>query len=83
MLFAETGAKVVVNDLGGEMDGTGTPTVGPALQEASAEQFANPRRKAPRLDAAIPSQFRILWKASVKERISAAQKYPALEGALG
>jgi NAD(P)-dependent dehydrogenase (short-subunit alcohol dehydrogenase family) len=31
LLFAETGAKVVVNDLGGEMDGGGTPTVGPAL----------------------------------------------------
>ena len=31
LLFAETGAKVVVNDLGGEMDGSGTPTVGPAL----------------------------------------------------
>jgi len=31
LLFAETGAKIVVNDLGGEMDGGGTPTVGPAL----------------------------------------------------
>src|SRR5204862_7455335 len=31
LMLAEQGAKVVVNDLGGEMDGTGTPTTGPAL----------------------------------------------------
>ncbi len=31
LLFAETGAKIVVNDLGGDMDGTGTPSTGPAL----------------------------------------------------
>jgi NAD(P)-dependent dehydrogenase (short-subunit alcohol dehydrogenase family) len=30
-MLAEQGAKVVVNDLGGDMDGTGTPTTGPAL----------------------------------------------------
>src|SRR5437763_17049538 len=30
-MLAEHGAKVVVNDLGGEMDGSGTPTTGPAL----------------------------------------------------
>lgn len=29
--FARQGAKVVVNDLGGDVDGSGTPTVGPAL----------------------------------------------------
>jgi NAD(P)-dependent dehydrogenase (short-subunit alcohol dehydrogenase family) len=29
--YARQGAKIVVNDLGGEMDGSGTPTVGPAL----------------------------------------------------
>jgi NAD(P)-dependent dehydrogenase (short-subunit alcohol dehydrogenase family) len=31
LMLAEHGAKVVVNDLGGEMDGSGTPTTGPAL----------------------------------------------------
>ena len=31
LMLAGQGAKVVVNDLGGEMDGTGTPTTGPAL----------------------------------------------------
>src|SRR3954452_21698958 len=31
LMLAEHGAKVVVNDLGGEMDGSGTPTAGPAL----------------------------------------------------
>jgi len=30
-MLAEHGAKVVVNDLGGDMDGSGTPTTGPAL----------------------------------------------------
>jgi NAD(P)-dependent dehydrogenase (short-subunit alcohol dehydrogenase family) len=31
LMLAEQGAKVVVNDLGGDMDGSGTPTTGPAL----------------------------------------------------
>ncbi|MFI5045237.1 MAG: SDR family NAD(P)-dependent oxidoreductase, partial [Acidimicrobiales bacterium] len=31
LLLAREGAKIVVNDLGGEMDGTGRPTEGPAL----------------------------------------------------
>jgi NAD(P)-dependent dehydrogenase (short-subunit alcohol dehydrogenase family) len=31
LMLAEHGAKVVVNDLGGDMDGSGTPTTGPAL----------------------------------------------------
>src|SRR5881397_1523632 len=31
LMLASEGAKVVVNDLGGEMDGSGTPTTGPAL----------------------------------------------------
>src|SRR4051794_26196818 len=31
LMLSEHGAKVVVNDLGGDMDGTGTPTTGPAL----------------------------------------------------
>jgi len=31
LMLAEQGAKVVVNDLGGDMDGTGAPTTGPAL----------------------------------------------------
>ena len=31
-MLAEHGAKVVVNDLGGEMDGTGAATTGPALE---------------------------------------------------
>jgi len=31
LMLAAEGAKVVVNDLGGEMDGSGTPTTGPAL----------------------------------------------------
>src|SRR3954454_24786262 len=31
LMLAEHGAKVVVNDLGGDMDGSGTPTAGPAL----------------------------------------------------
>src|SRR5258706_12118630 len=30
LMLAEHGAKVVVNDLGGEMDGTGAATTGPA-----------------------------------------------------
>src|SRR5439155_14928644 len=32
LMLAEHGAKVVVNDLGGEMDGTGAATTGPALE---------------------------------------------------
>src|SRR4051794_13261382 len=32
LMLAEQGAKVVVNDLGGDMDGAGTPTTGPALE---------------------------------------------------
>jgi len=32
LMLAEHGAKVVVNDLGGDMDGSGTPTTGPALE---------------------------------------------------
>ena len=32
LLLAREGAKVVVNDLGGGMDGSGTPTEGPALE---------------------------------------------------
>jgi NAD(P)-dependent dehydrogenase (short-subunit alcohol dehydrogenase family) len=31
LLLAREGARVVVNDLGGDMDGAGTPTTGPAL----------------------------------------------------
>ncbi len=31
LLFAQTGAKIVVNDLGGDMDGSGTPSTDPAL----------------------------------------------------
>ena len=31
LLLAREGARVVVNDLGGDMDGSGTPTTGPAL----------------------------------------------------
>jgi NAD(P)-dependent dehydrogenase (short-subunit alcohol dehydrogenase family) len=31
-MLAEQGAKVVVNDLGGEMDGTGSPSTGPAVE---------------------------------------------------
>jgi NAD(P)-dependent dehydrogenase (short-subunit alcohol dehydrogenase family) len=47
LLLAREGAKVVVNDLGGEMDGTGTPTTGPALEvveeirSAGGEAVAN------------------------------------------
>ena len=32
LLLAREGARVVVNDLGGDMDGAGTPTTGPALE---------------------------------------------------
>ena len=32
LLLAREGARVVVNDLGGDMDGSGTPTTGPALE---------------------------------------------------
>ncbi|KAA0235319.1 MAG: hypothetical protein JJLCMIEE_01662 [Acidimicrobiales bacterium] len=32
LMLASEGARVVVNDLGGEMDGTGKPTEGPALE---------------------------------------------------
>ena len=47
LMLAEQGAKVVVNDLGGEMDGTGTPTAGPAIDvvaeiaDAGGEAVAN------------------------------------------
>jgi len=32
LLLAREGARLVVNDLGGDMDGAGTPTTGPALE---------------------------------------------------
>ena len=32
LLLAREGARIVVNDLGGDMDGAGTPTEGPALE---------------------------------------------------
>ena len=47
LMLAEQGAKVVVNDLGGEMDGTGKPTAGPAtdvveeIAAAGGEAVAN------------------------------------------
>ncbi|KAA0232686.1 MAG: 3-phenylpropionate-dihydrodiol/cinnamic acid-dihydrodiol dehydrogenase [Acidimicrobiales bacterium] len=46
-MLARHGAKVVVNDLGGDMDGTGTPSDGPAhevaqeIREAGGEAVAN------------------------------------------
>jgi NAD(P)-dependent dehydrogenase (short-subunit alcohol dehydrogenase family) len=47
LLLARHGAKLVVNDLGGDMDGAGTPTTGPALEvveeirSAGGEAVAN------------------------------------------
>jgi NAD(P)-dependent dehydrogenase (short-subunit alcohol dehydrogenase family) len=47
LMLAEQGAKVVVNDLGGEMDGSGNPTSGPAqdvvdeIVAAGGEAVAN------------------------------------------
>src|SRR5689334_2853684 len=47
LTLASEGARVVVNDLGGEMDGTGNPTSGPAtdvveeIRAAGGEAVAN------------------------------------------